>query len=371
METIIAIGAAHALYLSFLLVSKKKKGLADFILIVLLLLLTGTFGLVFLSFEWDTDILQAPIWNISLLIAPMFYFYAASLMTNQVTFKRSWFLHLLPYLCSSIYMLYVFIFYPEPLIDELFQTGTIVKEFSLFNFFLLLDFLAIPFYIFLLFSLLKEHELKISDVFSNLENRDLQWLKFLLIGILGIWFVINGFVYLSSAVDDFSILYGFSIATIFIFYIGHNGIKQSAIFTAIHIEEEQVSLSESKKYEKSALKAEEIKKHASVLVDFMKKEKSYIDSDLNLYELAKSVDISTHNLSQLLNKEFNQSFYEFINTYRVTEFKNRISKGDHQQFTILSIALESGFNSKSSFNRVFKKMTGLTPLQFIKTEEDK
>jgi AraC-like DNA-binding protein len=74
--------------------------------------------------------------------------------------------------------------------------------------------------------------------------------------------------------------------------------------------------------------------------------------------------MSTHNLSEILNTRLNQNFYDFINRYRVEEVKKRLSENDSGKFSLIAIAFDSGFNSKSSFNTIFKKLTGVTPSQF-------
>jgi len=379
METFIAIGSAHALYFSILIISKRKKDITDFTLAIFLFLFFLVFGVIYISFEWKLPDLQIFIWNISLLLAPVFYFYSVSLMSNQKKFKASWFLHFTPYILSIFILLDVLDHNSDAEIEKLLNTTILFKEFNILYFFSFLDFIVIPVYLLLVLRLLRYHRNKVSNTFSNYKGRDLHWLKILIIGIFGIWIVINYFLYFSSFTDEKSLMYGFGFATFFIFYIGYFGTKQTAIFTNVFLEKRLINQPEitknddlikesitTKKYNKSSLKDSDIELYHQKLTVYMEKEKPYLNNDLNLYDLASSVEISTHNLSQLLNKKFNKSFYEYINSYRVDEFKKRVQKGDYKKFTILAIALESGFNSKSSFNRIFKKATKNTPLEFIK-----
>jgi AraC-like DNA-binding protein len=98
----------------------------------------------------------------------------------------------------------------------------------------------------------------------------------------------------------------------------------------------------------------------------METEKIFTEPELKLNELADYLKISAHNLSQIINDSFNQSFIDYVNSYRVKEFQNRVQQPDSEKFTMLSLAHEVGFNSKSAFNAAFKKHTGQTPTEFKK-----
>ena len=97
----------------------------------------------------------------------------------------------------------------------------------------------------------------------------------------------------------------------------------------------------------------------------MKTEKPYLDGELSLIKLAGLMDIPTHHLSQIINEQLKMNFFEFINEYRVEEVKQKMMENKNGLYTILSLALDSGFNSKSSFNSVFKKITRQTPKEFM------
>ena len=83
--------------------------------------------------------------------------------------------------------------------------------------------------------------------------------------------------------------------------------------------------------------------------------------------LAGDLDISPNHLSQVINQYEKKNFYDFINMYRVEEFKRRALKPENSNYSILAIAYDSGFNSKSSFNQVFKKIEGKTPSRYLNT----
>jgi TolB-like protein/AraC-like DNA-binding protein/Tfp pilus assembly protein PilF len=102
------------------------------------------------------------------------------------------------------------------------------------------------------------------------------------------------------------------------------------------------------------------------LLNFMKEEKPYLDNQLSLRQLAEDLEVNTNYLSQVINERHEKNFFEFINAYRVTELKEKLEDPQNRQFTILSLAFDCGFNSKTTFNTAFKRITGCTPSQYLK-----
>ncbi len=107
-----------------------------------------------------------------------------------------------------------------------------------------------------------------------------------------------------------------------------------------------------------------IKNQLNVL---MIEEKPYLDSELNLIKLANLVAVTPHQLSYVINTGFQKNFFEFVNKYRVEKAKELLINNENNHLSILGIAFESGFNSKTSFNTTFKKMESQTPSEFKKT----
>lgn len=121
-----------------------------------------------------------------------------------------------------------------------------------------------------------------------------------------------------------------------------------------------------RKYKKTLFKKGELKTYKQQLEQLMSVEKPYLDSDLTLTALAQLLKIPPNHLSQLLNEGFDQNFAEFINAYRLEAFKSKVADPSFQHLTLLGLAYESGFNSKTVFNTYFKKMTGKTPKAYWK-----
>ncbi|MFT7558825.1 MAG: AraC-like DNA-binding protein [Flavobacteriales bacterium] len=122
------------------------------------------------------------------------------------------------------------------------------------------------------------------------------------------------------------------------------------------------------RYQKSSLSTAEAVSQVAVLRDYMLESRPYLEPEITLDSLAKSVNMSKHHLSQIINSECEQNFYDFINSYRVAAVKHKFESKDANALSILDLALASGFNSKASFNRIFKHATGQTPSAYRKSQ---
>ena len=107
------------------------------------------------------------------------------------------------------------------------------------------------------------------------------------------------------------------------------------------------------------------------LVELFTKDQVYLDSKLSLQSLANKMEVSKSYVSALINETTGGSFYDLVNQYRVNHFVEMLNDGKAKEFTLLSLAYQSGFNSKSTFQSAFKKITGKTPTNFLKELEDK
>ena len=130
---------------------------------------------------------------------------------------------------------------------------------------------------------------------------------------------------------------------------------------------EQQSSTVEEKYKTNRLTEEECKELHKKLVAYVEREKPYINPDLKMGDLASALDTSSHSLSYLLNQYLNQSYYDFINEYRVTQFKKMVADSQYSRYTLTALAELCGFSSRASFFRSFKKSTGVTPNEYIRS----
>ena len=117
---------------------------------------------------------------------------------------------------------------------------------------------------------------------------------------------------------------------------------------------------------KSLLNEGLLEKYQAQLKRMMSEEKPYLDLGLTLRGLGHTLNIPANQLSQLLNEGFNKNFAEYINSYRIKHFKSIVTDPSQRHMTLLSLAYESGFNSKTVFNTFFKRMEGKTPKEYWK-----
>jgi AraC-like DNA-binding protein len=155
----------------------------------------------------------------------------------------------------------------------------------------------------------------------------------------------------------------FCFITIFSFIFSFYSIRQPVIFDQelkqVHDEKKN-----GEKYLKSGLKEIQARDYLAKLISYVERNKPYLDRDLSIYDLSKATGIPRHYITQILNEKHKKNLYTFINEYRVKEVIERFSDPKYNNYTILAIAYDSGFNSKTTFNAIFKNQTGLTPSEF-------
>ncbi|MDX1284379.1 MAG: helix-turn-helix domain-containing protein, partial [Draconibacterium sp.] len=117
-------------------------------------------------------------------------------------------------------------------------------------------------------------------------------------------------------------------------------------------------------YEKSGLEEEEAVGIMKKMNSWMEKEKPYVDGNLSLADFAEKFEIPGYILSEVLNRLLKQNFYEYVNNYRIEEFKRLVQDPKNKNIKLLNIAFDVGFNSKTTFNTSFKKFTGKTPSEY-------
>ncbi|MHC0446661.1 helix-turn-helix domain-containing protein [Flavobacterium sp. 3-218] len=361
-------GIIITFFLVVILASKRNKSQADKIL-ALWLFCTG-FHLFLYYLHYQKDFASFPFLlgfelPMPLLQGPFLYLYTSAL-TNQNQYKKYNLLHFLPFIIAVLFLMP---FFSLPFSEKLKVFENEGKGYE--NLILVLyGFILLSGITYALLSLrkLSKHQKNISDQFSSSEKINLRWLQYLILGSSIIWCVVIFFE------DE----YIFSFVVFYLMFIGYFGIKQVGIFTNQTIAQNLVlnvsfnenieieTVSEKIKYERSGLSNVELQSIHQKLTQIMKDEKLYKNPDLTLAELSQKLDIHPNILSQVINSAEGKNFYDYINSQRVEEFKKLILLPENEKYTLLSVAFECGFNSKTAFNRNFKKVTGLSPSEYLK-----
>ncbi|MFZ4928894.1 helix-turn-helix domain-containing protein [Chryseobacterium sp. Mn2064] len=223
------------------------------------------------------------------------------------------------------------------------------------------------FYTGLSYITIRKHQKKIQQFSSNTEGINLNWLEYIILVLLivNVIYVIYNLFYDPKSLNFF-------INTVFllvIYFVGYYSLKQKEIYPLEEKQrEELISINDntdSEEIKKKLISDEELSKIKTSLENLMNTQKPYLDSELNLIKLAEMLAVSTHHLSYVINTGFGKNFFQYVNEFRV-EYAQKLLKETHNKLSILGIAYESGFNSKTSFNTTFKKVTGKTPSEFKK-----
>ena len=207
-----------------------------------------------------------------------------------------------------------------------------------------------------------DFEKQLLDNYSALENSSVAWLKNICIAILVLWGLwLFSYLYQVLTGDyNSAVVYPLWIGiSIIIYWLGYSTYSRRDLFEAPDIDLSKVKL--EKPQNSLSQKTEQ---HYQYLLELIQKEELYKDPNLSMSVLAEKMDLSNGYLSQIINQKEGKNFFEFVNTYRVEAVKQILADPAYAHFSILGVGQEAGFKSKSTFNAVFKKMTGLTPTAY-------
>ena len=374
MRYIFLIAAFNAFFFTALLFQKKPRALHDNILILWLIylgLFIGTYA--YYSHELFTRFRLLSVALISLLMlhGPFLYAYVMTLVTGKHRFTPGDFTHLLPF---GLFVLYILAASLNPSLSARLSLENVSPGDNpplLFTVFLLMTALSGTVYFILTLKLFRKLSLDIANIFSNTAEVDPYWIRILVIVFGTVWTALITVTVLHHVFSMFSMVFCtdglFLSLSVFVIAVGWFGLKQKIIFSTESTAVVTGTISDQPKYSGSRLTEEDAEAYATRLIKYMETGKPYLDPDLSLPQLSDNLDIPVHYLSQVINGRYGLNFHDFVNRYRVEEFKEKVGSAEFVNFTLLGIAFECGFNSKSAFNRVFRQFTGVTPSQYKKT----
>ena len=287
--------------------------------------------------------------------------YVAALVGMRDRFTALDYLHLVPAAAFFVYLLAtqgVGIF----AISDSGQSRN-VSIFAVHRVFSFLLLASVPVYIALSLRLMRKARQALESPVMPVRFR---WIWFFIAGLGLIWLLAAVVFWMNR--DDTHLSSGhlvFWALTLFVYGLGYMGLTRTSVFSRPDLETLKLKL--QPKYRKSGLKPEEARDHHRRLVRLVENEQLHLDSELTLQGLAEQLGLSTNHLSQIINVFEQCNYHDFINRQRVEAACRKLD--EEPQVNLLDLAMDVGFNSKSSFNRAFLKHAGKNPTQYLKARQ--
>lgn len=363
-SSLFLISIAQGLFLITLIAYRgSKNSLASSLIIALLVLIILTnlgYVVIRTDLRYYVPQLFAIPFGMIFLFGPLFYFYSKSVIDNSFHWKKKYWLHFIPYLIQQLIDL------PVLMTDmnhwnwfiDTFLAGNLYIRWEEKLIFIIQDF-HLFIYLFFTFRWIRSAKGNYGNAqyIISLSSR-IKWL-----GALAYCF--SFFLLTLSSLYIFILINGkYNPVTNYVYTLITSGIIYFIAFKLV-LSPELISPDFTQKYRAyMQFIGEDGERYLQKLKSLMNEGKVFTNPDLKLSILAGQVGLPSHQVSKLINEKFGKSFNDFVNEYRVQEFISRINHADYKSYTIYGIALDVGFNSKSSFNTAFKKITGKNPSEY-------
>ncbi|MCG6187264.1 helix-turn-helix domain-containing protein [Maribellus maritimus] len=367
-KTVFIVGFIQSLF-GILIFSTKRPRHLSFLFLTIWMAVNAIFlGAGLLPFQ-VVKYFKPGVFPILILTGPLLYFYVSSLAIENFKLKKTHLLHLVPYLLVCIHRSTI------SAVSVVSSPDLTQNPNYLYNkIYLSLLLISVFVYWFLSLDVILKHRKKIPLYFSNYSSKNtLSWLIFVL-SLFLLFFISNQLLFFARNVLQIGINRFFPLSfnfTLFTFIMIYFGINQSVIYKkdkAQSTEDGQISHSNSQgnKYVGSYLNDQQVAELNDTVINYLTSKKPYLNPEFNLQMMVEDLNISRHKLSQVINRSQNKNFYKLMNEYRIREVKEKLENKEYKNLTVLGIAFECGFNSKTTFNRIFKEETGMTPTNYIK-----
>lgn len=313
---------------------------------------------------------------LGLLLYPIFFFYIKSISYKRIRLKWHDLLHATPYL--TIVIISIFEFYLKPTdvqLNIMTRGGEMPWFVGLIYFVLRLQGVI---YMILTIRITLRFKQIVKENYSTVNKRNYKWLLqltvvFIYYAFVNLLFNINRFG-INLLSTDATFYISALISLTFLIWIFYKGLSQPYLFNGIDsnlklLKEyiaEQKTIIEPSNSEVENLTNQKLKLK---LENYINSQEVYLNPSLTIFELAKGLELTSHELSLFLNKYLQKNFFDYINEFRIKKAKSILKNPDKRHLTILEILYEVGFNSKSSFNTAFKKYVGKTPTEYRKAHK--
>ncbi len=353
-------GILQGCYLALLLNSKRvRKSRANLFLSILLIAMSFSIAHIVFAAKVIGHI-SDHVYSLGdpsfLLIAPLLWFYAKELTGDRVKFTWKLLGHFIPFLLIVVCSLTF-----NSIRSEVFSDFIIEHHRFIGILFWILVVTQFSLYFYFLHRQTSDYRALVQQELSFTEGLYISWVRFFMV----VFFLINLFFLFSLfAVIHLEQRYWHPQATALIFSIsvfalGYKGMLQREVFFPVETTGEEI------RQTKSSPEKPDQELIAKVNA-FMEEKRPYLDSELTLTDLAQALGITRSQLSYLINSGMGHNFYDFVNKYRVQEVKRLMEDPKVRHYSMMGLALDAGFKSKSTFNLIFKRFTGLTPSEYQK-----
>ena len=322
-----------------------------------LLILPYMLGFMGIPIMW-TDLLFFPA-DPGFIIGPSIYFYLISQTNQEFRFKRKHLWHYVPYLVYVIYHLIVFLQGPAfvqnwlasvdlPYINPVERIATLISNYAYL-------YLSIRYYI--------SYRRWIVTEFADTSEISFSWYRnFLIMVAVGItlsWAfnLLNDLGFNLTYTQNW---WEYVLLSLFIYIISISGYQQPQL---VYLQFEEKTPEPT---DKATLSDQDMNSAKNQILQLMDQDALYLNPRLSLSSMASQLNMNTNTLSQVINSGFGKNFNDFVNEYRVEAVKQVLKDDSKQHLSLLGIAYDCGFNSKATFNRVFKKFTELSPSEYMK-----
>ncbi|OQP48967.1 hypothetical protein A4H97_29215 [Niastella yeongjuensis] len=383
LKMVCGLGVLQGMLLAALIYFHPKGDKSvNFFLALFIISVSAVIALPYLvqTFGWQHSFF---LQGIPLLPGPFLYLYIRS-FKETITLKKAWphFILFFVWLIPTYYNIAKFSkLYPgaEMIPVEVLRRPTTIL--------LVMGRPAISvIYYFLARRELIRYQRSIRHLFSETSRIDLNWTRFLVNGFLivaGVFFITFPLILTLPDKVFLLLLVSMAVGVPYIYMATYLGIKQYTIWQVqpgINKEATEATIQQAEEIEENngthdtngqktkPVKPAPIDNRLELLVQriivLMEEEKLYQEAELTLQQVAAKLQVPSYQVSQALNEGMKKNFYDVVNNYRVENAKRLLLDEKSRNYTILSIGFEAGFNSKTTFNTVFKKFTGTTPTEF-------
>jgi len=372
MEYILIIGTFEAIFLFLLILGKRNKSLPDLFLGIIFFLYAISIGVVFLELYNIRNNFPYPLimnlsWLFLFLHGPALWFYIMSLSNSEFRFNPIFLIHFVPFIFISVFHYFNFIHLPALEKIRLLEND-LFKEQIFYKISVLSIGVSTVTYNIWALNLIRRRRNKLMQQFSKIEDIDLSWLRALTIAAL-ISYSVNVALFNLDLIFHFAtyknlMFLSYSFASVYILFLGYFGLRQGNIFISNMEKNQELSGKSFIDQTTSSFKNADNEFINSLKMN-MEKKQPYLDPEITISKLSELLNVKTELLSEVLNSQLNQNFFDFINRYRVGEFKNQCISKANSHLSIMGIAYNCGFNSKATFYRAFRKFEGISPSAYI------